>query len=221
MSQPTLQIDFVIIEHSPCYELQISGVTCGGKTTITNLLRDCLSDLANKNVLNDNITIKSVKMISQDDYFWPVDSPHHKLCEHLNHINWEILSALDMDRMCNDLKELIGHESNLYRRQSPDVAMDLNILIIEGFLIFNHPAIFDLCQIKFHLHLPYEECYRRRSNRRYEPPDIVGYFEGYVWPLYEKHFRKFSDSGEVIMLNGSMSVQKCFVFVLNCIRNSI
>lgn len=185
------------------------------------MLQDVLGDSANTNKLNDNISIKSVKVISQDDYFLPIDSPHHILCERLNHINWEILSALDMDRMCSDLKELIGNESNLYRRQSSDVTMDLNILIIEGFLIFNHPAIFDLCQIKFHLHLPYEECYRRRLNRVYDPPDIIGYFEGYVWPLYEKHFKKFSDSGEVIILNGSMSSEKCLFFVLNCVRNSI
>lgn len=185
------------------------------------MLRDVLGDSANSGILGDNISIKSVKVVSQDDYFWPVDSPHHQRCEHLNHINWELLSSMDMDRMCNDLKELIGHESNLYRRQSSDVQVDLNILIIEGFLIFNHPAIFDLCQIKWHIHLPYEECYRRRSNRVYDPPDIIGYFEGYVWPLYEKHFKKFSDSGEVIMLNGTMSNEKCFVFVLNCIRNSV
>lgn len=185
------------------------------------MLRDVLGDSANSHMLNDNISIKSVKIISQDDYFWPVDSPHHIMCEHINHINWEILSALDMDRMCNDLKELVGHESNLYRRQSSDVEMDLNILIIEGFLIFNHPAIFELCQIKFHLHLPYEECFLRRSNRRYDPPDIIGYFEGYVWPLYEKHLKKFQDSGEVMMLNGSISSEKCSVFVLNCVRNSI
>ncbi len=185
------------------------------------MLQDVIGDSANSNILNDNISIKSVKIVSQDDYFWPVDSPHHTLCERLNHINWEILSSMDMDRMCNDLKELIGHESNLYRRQSSDVTIDLNILIIEGFLIFNHPAIFDLCQIKFHLHLPYEECYRRRSNRIYNPPDIIGYFEGYVWPLYEKHFKKFSESGEVIMLNACMSNEKCLLFVLNCVKNSI
>lgn len=185
------------------------------------MLKNVLGDSANINMLSDNISIKTVKIISQDDYFWPVESPHHIICEHLNHINWEILSSLDMDRMCNDLKELIGHESNLYRRQSFGESVDLNILIIEGFLIFNHPAIFDLCQIKFHLHLPYEECYRRRSNRVYDPPDIIGYFEGYVWPLYEKHFKKFADSGEVIILNGNMSSEKCLVFVVNCIRNSI
>lgn len=185
------------------------------------MLQDVLCDSANNNVLDNNISIKSVKIISQDDYFWPAESSHHILCEHLNHINWEILSSLDMDRMCNDLKDLIGHEANLYRMNSSDRTIHLNILIIEGFLIFNHPAIFDLCQIKFHLHLPYEECYRRRSNRVYDPPDIIGYFEGYVWPLYEKHFKKFSDSGEVIMLNGSMSSEKCLLYVLNCIRNSI
>lgn len=50
----------------------------------------------------------------------------------------------------------------------------LNVLIIEGFLIFNHPVTFDICNVKFHLHVPYETCYERRKNRIYDPPDVLG-----------------------------------------------
>jgi len=50
----------------------------------------------------------------------------------------------------------------------------LNILIIEGFLILNHPVTMDLCNVKYHLHIPYEVCYARRQARTYEPPDVLG-----------------------------------------------
>lgn len=63
------------------------------------------------------------------------------------------------DDQCN-FKKIVKH-NNL-----------LNVLIIEGFLIFNHPVTFDLCNVKYHLHVPYEVCYERRIKRTYDPADV-------------------------------------------------
>lgn len=48
----------------------------------------------------------------------------------------------------------------------------LNILLIEGFLVLNDSILFDLCNVKYHLHVPYEVCFMRRSERIYDPPDV-------------------------------------------------
>lgn len=48
----------------------------------------------------------------------------------------------------------------------------LNILIIEGFLVFNDSILFDLCNVKYHLHVCYEVCFARRTKRIYDPPDV-------------------------------------------------
>lgn len=257
----------------------ISGVTNGGKTTLAKSLLSYFSGNLNKIIFKENITLNKVTMLSQDDYFLSVDSPKHKVVEKLSHINWEILSSIDMDKMCHDIMKILGHKFILYNchqlnksegdnniaEQVEPVAADednifadhflsnylnrydecaasgnqrtsnlikksknesfqnmnikLNVLLIEGFLIFNHPFTLDLCNIKFHLHLPYEKCYARRIQRTYDPPDVVGYFEMCVWPLYEKHFKEFKDQPDIFMLNGEIPKENIFNYVLNCIKN--
>ena len=41
-----------------------------------------------------------------------------------------------------------------------------------------------MCQIKIFMTLEKSECYARRSARKYLPDDPIGYFDGWVWPLY-------------------------------------
>ena len=67
----------------------IGGATCSGKTTIANELRRQLpgSDL-----------------IHQDDYYYPIGSPKLEYVEEIEHYNWDTLSAVDTDRMVEDIK---------------------------------------------------------------------------------------------------------------------
>jgi nicotinamide/nicotinate riboside kinase len=59
----------------------LSGVSCGGKTTVSRLLRS---------------TLPWSKIVHQDGYFHPNDPKHHTLIPNLNHFNWELKSALDL-----------------------------------------------------------------------------------------------------------------------------
>lgn len=256
----------------------ISGVTNGGKTTLAKSLHSYFSGHLNKIIFKENITLNKVALLCQDDYFLPVDSPKHKVVEKLNHINWEILSSIDMDKMCHDIMKLLGHKFILYNCQQlsksegdnniaeqvdpvtdednifadhflsnylnkyddgtaggnqrtnnlikkskndsfQNMNIKLNVLLLEGFLLFNHPFTLDLCNIKFHLHLPYEKCYARRIQRIYDPPDVVGYFEMCVWPMYEKHFKEFKDRTDIFMLNGEVGKENILNYVLNCIKD--
>jgi len=197
----------------------ISGVTCGGKTTLANSLYKHFKEKVGQE-LKTGIEINRVEMVNQDTYFRDVDDPNHQLVEKLNHLNWEIVEALDMNKMVADIMEILGNKFTLYKTRSCGVASSLdhgnlfhnhyngtqfqykpqpypvseddamldedhcnfkkivkhnnllNILIIEGFLIFNHSVTLDLCNIKYHLHVPYEVCYARRSKRAYDPPDV-------------------------------------------------
>lgn len=251
----------------------VSGVTCGGKTTLASNLykyfRENTETFAQK-----NLKIDKVHLISQDNYFLPVEDARHVLIEHLNHINWEILSSIDTKRMCKDIMEILGAQFILYPtkqlqqdelmhvddnlfsehhhlpcaaastsaamhqelssssssfvnpkanndNKNPSPESKLHILIIEGFLIFNHTFTLDLCNIKFHLHLPYEKCYERRQKRRYEPPDVLGYFEMVVWPLYDKHCKEFGKRSDIMYLNGESPRDKIFEFVLSSIKDQM
>ncbi|XP_051860840.1 calcium homeostasis endoplasmic reticulum protein isoform X2 [Drosophila albomicans] len=90
----------------------------------------------------------------------------------------------------------------------------INVLFIEGFMIFNQPELLALCNIKYHVHLPYEKCFERRSKRTYDPPDVTGYFELCVWPYYEQNFAEYRDCKDITFLNGEISKEKIFKFVL-------
>ncbi|CRL08745.1 CLUMA_CG021281, isoform A [Clunio marinus] len=138
---------------------------------------------------------------------------YHHYMEYSNNQHMRAVSGSDelfltLDDRCK-FKKLVKHNSLL------------NILIIEGFLIFNHPVTYDLCNIKFHLHVQYEVCYSRRIKRTYDPPDVPCYFEMVVWPLYEKHLQEFKDREEVTFLNGDAPPDKCFHFVLKSLMDEI
>ncbi|XP_022904121.1 nicotinamide riboside kinase 1 [Onthophagus taurus] len=175
----------------------ISGVTCGGKTTLANEL---------------NKIFPNSKVISQDDYFLPIDDERHVIIPHLNHINFDVSSSLDMKKMVESIQESIASTENLVETNVKIIEDDLvtkinpsfdvqssvvqvaknlhiNILIIEGFCIFADKTIEELCNLKYFVTLDREECYNRRIQRVYEPPDCPGYFEDCAWPEYEKHYK--------------------------------
>lgn len=197
----------------------ISGITCGGKTTLSQTLFHHLRDRNNANCLSDGIKIGTVKIINQDDYFFPEDYPHHEWIEQIAHINYDVIGALNMTKMCNDLYTELGKRFVFYSKTEP--VTTVNIMIIDGFLIFNHGVLNRLCQLKFHIHLPYEKCYERRLKRTYDPPDCLGYFEICVWPMYEQNFNEIKNKDDILLLNGEIGKDKLFQHVFDCIKDAI
>ncbi|KAJ3661470.1 hypothetical protein Zmor_005865 [Zophobas morio] len=175
----------------------ISGVTCGGKTTLSSRLKECLP---------------KTRLISQDDYFLDVDDPRHTWISELNHINFDILSSLDMEKMNRDIQNIVRNthlfkisNSNKGNKniqsietfQNLEVAVyekvkksDVYILIVEGFSIFNYKPLQNAFHLKYYFTLSKEECWQRREQRVYEPPDCPGYFEKCVWPEHEEQLRE-------------------------------
>lgn len=248
----------------------ISGVTCGGKTTLAHNLRDYFSSQRNAQLWNTPYTIGDTQLISQDDYFLPVDDLRHKWIEKLNAINFELITSLDMKQMLSDItwtmkgrylaldpienidyineismsttfehyapqthhyqnhynhhhlnqlpNQRHSHATHIMRVNSqPSTQLrdtKINILIIEGFMIFNQPELLQLCHLKYHFHLPYEKCFERRRKRTYDPPDVTGYFEMCVWPHYEKNFQQFRERKDITVLNGEICKEQIFKFVL-------
>ncbi|KAF8792046.1 Nicotinamide riboside kinase 1 like protein [Argiope bruennichi] len=137
----------------------ISGCTNGGKTTLA-------SALANH--------FPGSIVVNQDKFFRSDDSKEHIIIPELNHKNWERLEAVDWDAMMADLEKTI--HSKPPNKNS--------LLIVEGHIIFNHPKLRNIFDKRYFLTLDREECIRRRIQRVYDPPDIPGYFDMCVWPMY-------------------------------------
>jgi len=76
------------------FVIGLSGVTCGGKTTMSKLLQR---------------SFPWAKVIHQDKYFKPEEHEDHvKLPEIDNHINFDIYTALDMDQMHKDVAKILN-----------------------------------------------------------------------------------------------------------------
>ncbi|XP_048005173.1 nicotinamide riboside kinase 1 [Leguminivora glycinivorella] len=169
----------------------ISGVTCGGKTTLASNLAHALTP---------------AYLFNQDHYFYPDDSPHHVHVEGMEHNNYDILSSLDMGSMHADvLATMRGEDRAQYsstERQDRLAKEGKQFLIIEGFTVLNYKPLLDLCDLKYYFVLEYGECFARRALRLYDPPDIPGYFERCVWPEHLKYRAEIERNSSVHVLDG-------------------
>ncbi|KDR12668.1 Nicotinamide riboside kinase 1, partial [Zootermopsis nevadensis] len=167
----------------------VSGATCSGKSILATSLQK---------------ELPGSSLICQDDFFLPVDSELHTTIPALNHINWEIISSLDMERMHAVTENLLVSGIKITNGCDDKQTSGVSILIIEGFLIFNDKKLADLCHRKYFLTLTKEQCWARRHIRTYDPPDVPGYFDQCVWPEYEKHRDQvFKEVPNVILIDGN------------------
>lgn len=147
-------------------------------------------------------------MVRQDDYFLPPDDPRHIKIPELNHMNWELMTSLDMQKMHSDvIKILESHGKDA-------VGSRKTVLILDGFLLFKHKAITHLCNRKYFLKLTKQQCWERRKNRTYEPPDVPGYFDKVVWPEYVNYENEVTQDSElretVTFIDGSKDIKEIY-----------
>lgn len=197
--------------------IAFSGVTNGGKGTITKHLMDVLPP--------------STRLICQDDYFFTEDYPHHVMSPGgLNHFNWDIITSLDMEKMTQDVQAIVSSKPKLdeafFVNNDPDGSVKSNvgvnsdasknshtrpILLLDGFLLFDHPPLASMCDLKYFFTLGKDECYRRRQARDYDPPDPPGYFDACVWPMYQKYLANVKSNIEsVTFLDGTLLPEDIF-----------
>ncbi len=178
----------------------ITGVTCSGKSS---LARSIITAINSKTVrFPQHITIGNVKLVKQDNYFHPKTSAEHVWIPEFNYINSEILNALNMTKLCGDLNDILGSAYQPYERTNGQCI--LNVLVIEGFLLFNCRDIADMCHIKIDMQLSYDECFERRSHRKYNPPNPPGYFEKVIWPFYLQHWNEYKNIKDLHTINGAL-----------------
>ncbi|XP_052744664.1 nicotinamide riboside kinase 2-like [Bicyclus anynana] len=171
----------------------ISGVTCGGKTTLANKLLDILSP---------------VYIFHQDQYFYPDDSPHHIKCHNLDHNNYDILSSLNMSLMYDDIVSTINGDNksqdhNLDRSHGKIEVKGKKFMIVEGFTVINYKPIMEICHLRYFFVLDYATCLNRRVYRLYDPPDIDGYFDQCVWPEHLKYRAEVEKDKRITILDGT------------------
>jgi len=169
----------------------VSGVTCGGKSLMARKLHSLLP---------------GSKYLGLDRYFLHTSDSRHQKAPGVEHINWEIPSALDFEAWqksvqhildgtednytpclsCPDDDKLVEVVEEIHPTVSVPQLQQFKVLILDGFLIFNDQWTSELCDLKFYFTLTREQCLQRRNLRNYDPPDVPGYFEACVWPEHVK-----------------------------------
>ncbi|KAJ7308187.1 hypothetical protein JRQ81_008704 [Phrynocephalus forsythii] len=190
---------------------QTETVTNGGKTTLTKRLIKALPNCC---------------VVHQDDFFKPQDQIQ---VGEDGFKQWDVLDSLDMDAMVNTVKAWIENPVKFARShgvnvspdsKSPSSSQGVHILVVEGFLLYNYRPLVDLFNKRYYLAVPYDECKRRRSTRRYAVPDPPGLFDGHVWPMYLKHRKEMeAQEVDVVYLDGRESREALFNQVFDEIQN--
>ncbi|KAF1389324.1 hypothetical protein PFLUV_G00072250 [Perca fluviatilis] len=171
----------------------VGGMTNGGKSTLSRSLHQ---------------KIPNSCLIAQDSYFKddsivPVDSNGFK--------QYDMLDALHMDTMMcevdswrrDPLSFMKQRGLNPEHTASSSADEEVYVLIVEGFLIFNHRPLNELFHKRYFMEIPYDVCKTRRSLRVYTPPDPPGYFDGHVWPMYLKARQEMESMvSRIVFLDG-------------------
>lgn len=157
----------------------ITGITCGGKTTLANKIRE---------KYQGNCTV-----LCQDQYFLAYDDPRQVNVVGLDHINKDIMGCMDMEKMYKDVIDIISENKSIN---------SLNILVVEGFCILNFKPIAELCTLRYHITLTRQQCFARRSIRVYQFPDLPEYFDLCVWPEYLKYADELKLQDNIVTMSG-------------------
>lgn len=204
------------MDSTPWLIIGISGISCSGKTTLASAVYDHFNETQiQTRLLRDKcIQVEQVKLIRQDDYFHSIDSVQHVWIPELNHINREHLGALNNEKMCKDLDDILGKDYVAYTKRidssdgcSNGSLISLNIMIIDGYLVFNQIDINRLIQVRLCMQISFEDCLARRVRRIYPQPTPSGYFEQYVWPIYQTHFAVYKSYKNLLILEGGTSTK--------------
>lgn len=157
----------------------ITGVSCGGKTTMAKAFLKWLGDLG--------VTI------CQDDYYYPAETlPINPIT---NFREFDEPESVNMGNIVRDIKqwkadkEAEEEQMRLEGRSEDEVLP--SVLVVEGTMIFTCPEILELCDLRYMIHVDFKTAEYRRSLRNYPIPDPPGIVSDNIWPKYLKH-RKVS-----------------------------
>jgi len=158
----------------------ISGVSCGGKTTVSQAVKLWLGDYG--------------ELIMQDEHYLPPDQL--EINPITNFPEFDEPEAVKMWEIRDAIKKWADVPTT---DEDPT-----RVLIVEGTMIFTDPEICSLCDLRYLVHVSFDVARYRRSLRNYPIPDPPAVVEKNIWPKYIKHRAIFVDLAKK---NGFISKQ--------------
>jgi len=190
-----------VLPYSPKQKIVVgvSGVSCGGKTTVASGLNNWL-----------NKSEQNATLIMQDDFYKPASElPINSIT---NFPEFDEPESVRMDLIKDKILEWLDEPVELDQE-------DAQILIVEGTMIFTDPDICELCDLRYLVHVDFEVAKYRRSLRNYKIPDPPEIVARNIWPKYIKHreiFRQLKNKYSFMckQINGTVPVEQTIAGIL-------
>ena len=181
----------------------ICGGSGSGKTTLLKRLYNKFSDL-------------KPSIFSMDNYYYPIEKQQK---DHNGHYNFDLPSALDEERLTNDLNLLKSGEQIIvkeYHFNSPPdkhvlITLDPSeLIIVEGLFLFHYQGVRDLLDYSVFIDVDPKiqldrRLYRDQETRGYTREDIIYQWENHVAPCYKNYLLPYESEADFIFRNDSNS----------------
>lgn len=185
--------------HGRPYLVGVAGGSGSGKTTLVRALRDGLPP-------------GTACIVSQDDYYLPLD---RQRTDPNGRINWDLPTALDLDLLADDLRSLARGEA-VYRQEytyeQPGMAgkwMEIRparVVLVEGLFLLQHPGLRELFDLKVYMEASEEvqlerRIQRDRRERGYDRQHVLYQWEHHVMPAYREHLLPYRHLCDLQIVN--------------------
>lgn len=178
---------------------------CGGSGSGKTSLVEKISAELDPN----NITI-----LSMDDYYKTLDKQSK---DKNGEVNFDLPSAIDIERIVSDLKKLKNGESvelleytfNNPAAEPKSKYLEPNkIVIIEGIFLFYFQEVLDLVDFSVYINVDLNLQYERRMkrdlmSRGYSEEQINYQWTNHVVPCFENYILPFASKADIVLNNNS------------------
>ncbi|MDN6279418.1 MAG: uridine kinase [Psychroflexus sp.] len=177
----------------------IAGGTGSGKTTVVN------------QIINE-LQHDEVDVISQDSYY---QETSHLTLEDRRKINFDHPKSIDFDLLVEHLQILKSGESieqpvysfTEHNRTTETITTKpRKVMIVEGILIFTHPEIRKMFDIKIFVHADSDERLMRRlkrdiSERGRDLNEVVNRYKSTLKPMHQQFIEPTKEYADIIIPN--------------------
>lgn len=184
--------------HQGSYLVGVAGGSGSGKTTLVRALRDLLPP-------------ESVCIVSQDDYYLPIERQQK---DANGRVNFDLPTALDLDLLAEDLRclaqgEAVYRQEYTYNMATEPKWMEIRparVILVEGLFLFHHPGLRELFDLKVFVEASEEVQLLRRiardeRERGYPLADVMYQWENHVMPAYRENLLPYRHQCDLHVVN--------------------
>lgn len=181
------------------YLVGVAGGSGSGKTTLIRALRD-------------RLPAGSVCLVSQDDYYHPLE---RQVADANGRTNFDLPSAIDLDLLADDLRSLANGEA-IYRKEytfnQPGIepkwleVRPAPVILVEGLFVLHHAAVRDQFHLKVFVEASESVQLDRRlardaAERGYGPADVRYQWEHHVMPAHRAYLLPYRSHCDLHVVN--------------------